>query len=71
MKQYIMICDENGIAALQKVLRADAVQFLEVQGMNMGNTNQYNILVTPVLQPLPSAAITEAPTADSEVPPGV
>lgn len=64
MKQYILVCDENGMGALTKMLRADAIQFLEVQGMTMGENNHYNLLVTPIV---PQLAPAEVPPA-SEIP---
>ncbi len=55
MKQYLMICDEIGMKSLQNVMKTECVQFLEVQGMGMGNGGAYNILVTPVLPPINQA----------------
>jgi len=60
MKQYILVCDEIGMSVLAKMLRADSIQFLEVQGMTMGENNHYNLLVTPVVPQLP---VAETPTA--------
>jgi hypothetical protein len=53
MKQYLMLCDENGLQYLRAILRPETIQFLEVQGMNVGTDNKFNVLVTPVLAPVP------------------
>ncbi len=50
-KQYLLLCDDNGKTMLEKAMRSECVQFLEIQGMTMSG-NGYNILVTPVLPPV-------------------
>ncbi len=63
-KQYLLICDDNGKAAVEKICN-NTVQFLEVQGMTMNGTN-VNILVTPILppvNPMPPLQVPPAPEA--------
>ncbi len=56
-KQYLMLCDDMGMEALKRVFKECTVQFLEVQGMNLNAENRINLLVTPVLAPVPPAFI--------------
>ncbi len=60
-RQYIMICTEEGLEILGKVFKTEAIQFLEVQGMNLNGQNNYNLLVTPVIPPLNPATIAPIP----------
>lgn len=71
MKQYLMLCDEVGLEKLQAIFKPESVQFLEVQGMPVGTSNQYNLLVTPVIAPVnPMGPITPpVPTPEPEVSP--
>lgn len=55
MKQYLMLCDERGMEILRSVFQN--IQFLEVQGMNMSPANQFNLLVTPIIPPVPQADV--------------
>ena len=57
MKQYLMMCNEDGMNRLKRVLN-DAVEFLEVQGMATGN-NLYNLLVTPIIPPIEQVKLTQ------------
>ncbi len=66
MKQYLMICDERGMEILKNAFRQESVQFLEVQGMNMGETNQFSLLVTPVLPPVNRAVISQEGAPEPE-----
>ncbi len=64
MKQYLMLCDEVGMAQLKAIFRSEAVQFLEVQGMGLNGANQTNILVTPIIppvNPMPAPAVPQQP----------
>ena len=62
MKQYLMMCDERSLPALEALFRKDAVQFLEIQGMPLQGATQYNILLTPVIPPVnPVNIITPEP----------
>jgi hypothetical protein len=65
MKQYLMMCDENGMNNVKALLRGDVVQFLEVQGLT--TTGEYNVLVTPVVQPLPQAVVSVEETPSTEM----
>ena len=65
MKQYLMICDDRGIQQLRAMFNPECVQFLEVNGMPLGNNNAYNLLVTPILPPVNPAR----PCAEPEQPP--
>ena len=72
MKQYLLLCDEAGIEALKAVFRTETIQFLEVQGMGLYQSNKFNILVTPVVAPINQAVIElpEQPPVQ-ETPPAV
>lgn len=60
MKQYLLMCDENGYEQLKSLFKPESIQFLEVQGMNMQGGN-VNVLVTPILPPVtPMAPIPAA-----------
>lgn len=48
MKQYLLLCDETSKSVLETCL-SGVIQFLEVEGMNLNGQNQYNLLLTPVL----------------------
>ena len=50
MKQYLLICEEAGMKALEALIKG--LQFIEVQGMDVGNNNVYKLLVTPVIPPV-------------------
>ena len=54
-KQFLMLCDDAGMESLKSVFKENTVQFLEVQGMNLNGENKLNLLVTPVLAPVPPA----------------
>ena len=64
-KQYLLMVDEASMAQLSMVLRG--VGFIEVQGMSLGGNNEYKLMVTPVVPPLPTATIT-APEDSSKEP---
>jgi hypothetical protein len=53
MKQYLMMCDERGVDILSKAFRPEMIQFLEVQGMPMGNDQPYNMIISPTSQIAP------------------
>ena len=57
MKQYLIMCDVVFVNQLKQMLNPQAIQFLEIQGMNLNMENKYNILVTPVTPPVPAAVI--------------
>lgn len=63
MKQYVLMCDENGKELLQRVI--GGIQMLEVMGLSAGEGNaQYNLLVTPVapqIESIPTPKIMEEP----------
>lgn len=61
MKQYLMLCDEEGRKSLEALFRREAVQFLEVQGMGMGG-QPYNLMVTPIMPPVPQAEVHTSAT---------
>lgn len=72
-RQFLMICDEAGMAKLESLFNKETVQFLEVQGMNVAQGN-VNVLVTPILAPVnpmapvpqpPAPPESEAPVADA------
>lgn len=70
-KQYLVLCDELGMTVMKNLFRSEAVQFLEVQGMNLNAENQYNLLVTPVISPVNPVVAKEAPiqtTPEEEIP---
>jgi hypothetical protein len=48
MKQFLMICDEEGVAAISRVC-GTVVKFIEVQGTN-SQDGKYNVLVSPIPQ---------------------
>ena len=48
MRQFLMVCDENGMSAIQRV-SGGVCQFLEVQAMPMEG-GKHQVLVTPVPQ---------------------
>ncbi len=52
MKQYLMVCDEEGVEQFSTLLQPNKMQFLEVVGINLNNENRYHVLVTPVLNPV-------------------
>ena len=60
MKQYLMMCNEQGKSILEFIYKDQAVQFLEVQGMTMAGNN-VNIIVTPIQPPLPPMPTSEEP----------
>lgn len=53
-----MLCDESTLLQFKNMF--GPMQFLEVQGMGVGENRQYNLLVTPVLNPVPPAVIVPA-----------
>ncbi len=55
MKQYILLCGEDGVSKLQSILIPNTIQFLEVQGMSMGDEGKFNLLVTPIPQSVEAA----------------
>lgn len=61
MKQYLLVCEEQGRIELERVLKG--VQFLEVQGMNMNPQGgiALQMLVTPVNPPVTPVVIAEQP----------
>lgn len=52
MKQFVVLCSEQGMSRIADVLKHDVVQFLEIQGMSMGEEGKFNVLVTPLPQPV-------------------
>ncbi len=50
-KQYLLICNEVGMALLNNLFKSEAIQFLEVQGMSV-STGNVNLLVTPIIPPV-------------------
>lgn len=66
-KQFLLICDENGMKVLQALAFPNLIQFLEVQGMKLNGEDKYNLLVTPIVapfsqtiaEPTPQEAIAE------------
>jgi len=52
MKQYLLVCDETALSALEATFKN--VKFIEVQGLSVDHANKVQVLVTPVIQPLPS-----------------
>lgn len=46
-KQYVLVCDEAGMQALANVFIGKSIQFLEVQGMDVGGDRNISALVTP------------------------
>lgn len=56
MKQYLLLCDETSKGVLETV-SSGVIQFLEVEGMNLNGQNQYNLLLTPVLNFVTAADI--------------
>lgn len=51
MKQYLVVCDEEGAQYLSALLMPNRMQFIEVQGVKMNGDHNYNILITPVIAP--------------------
>lgn len=75
MRQFILTTTEDALLRLQEKLGPD-VKFLEVQGTMLNHDNRYNVLLTPVLPPVPPAvfqplAMEGGPTMDSHTEPGV
>ncbi len=52
MKQYLLMCNEEGKARFEAMFRGDS-QFLEVQGMNIQGNEGFKLLVCPVVPPVP------------------
>jgi len=52
MKQFVVLCNEQGMSRIADVFKSDVVQFLEIQGMSMGEEAKFNLLVTPMPQPV-------------------
>ncbi len=52
MKQYLLLCDEPQLSALEAVFKG--IKFIEVQGLNVDQSNKIQVLATPVLPTLPS-----------------
>lgn len=70
-RQFLLICDEAGMKTLESAFKSETIQFLEVQGMNLNGENKLNLLVTPVLSPVPPAVImppAQPPAAPAEAP---
>jgi hypothetical protein len=57
MKQYLMMVNDDLLPALERLL--PGVKCLEVQGLKMGGGNEYNVLVTPVIQPVPQMNLAQ------------
>lgn len=55
MKQYLLLVDDVGMSTLKSAI--PSIQFLEVQGMDVGNNNSIKLLVTPVLPPVTPADV--------------
>ncbi len=64
-KQYLLMCDDRAKPLLERLLCADSIQFLEVQGMTM-NGNAYNVLVTPVLPPVNPMPVATPPASPEQ-----
>jgi hypothetical protein len=66
-KQYLLIVNDCGMEKLKQVL-SPTVEFLEVQGMNMGTDNKYTVLVAPIQPPVNPMPLviesTQPPTPD-------
>lgn len=69
-KQYLLLCDEIGMAKLQTVFSESTIQFIEVNGMNFNTDNKFNLLVTPVVPPVNPAIFPMQPPV-TEIPPQV
>ncbi len=67
MKQYLMLCDEKGMEVLKSAFRPECVQFVEVQGMNIGSTNQFNVLITPIIPAITQAVLPVEPIPEKSV----
>lgn len=48
MKQFLMVCDEEGLTAISRVC-GSVVKFIEVSGMQTPE-GKFNVLVTPNFQ---------------------
>ena len=65
MKQYLLMCNEQGMQVMKYLYKEQGIQFLEVQGMAMAGNN-VNLMVTPILPPLPPMPIPEQPLLTPE-----
>lgn len=54
-KQYLMMVDEAALVKVGAVF--SGIQFIEVQGMDIGSDGRFKIMVTPVIPPLPGVAV--------------
>ncbi len=66
MKQYLLLCDEQGMNVLKHAFKESTVQFLEVQGINLNAENKLNLLVTPVIAPVTPATLPQPPAPPAE-----
>lgn len=68
-KQYLMLVEEDVMPRIDAVFKG--VQFLEIQGMDIGANNAVKLLVTPVLPPVNpiDPSILVAPQAAAQEPP--
>lgn len=51
MKQYVVLCDDEGARILQDFVKPGLFKFIEVQGMSLSTAPAY-ALVTPIVPPL-------------------
>lgn len=63
MKQYLLLVDDHAKALLQSLCAG--LQFLEVQGFNLNGENKFQVLATPVNNPVTPIAI-ETPKVSPE-----
>ena len=70
-KQFLLLCDVEGMYKLKDVFKEGSIEFLEVQGLNLNAENKLNVLVTPIVPVLNQAVTTPAPveSAPEAVPP--
>lgn len=54
-KQYLLMVDDEGMQRIRGV--CGGIEYLEVQGMDVGGVNTYKILVAPVIPPVPSVQV--------------
>jgi len=68
-KQYLLMVDDAGKERFTAMFRGD-IQFLEVNGMNIGDNNAFKVLVSPVPPPVPPmpASAFEAATPPAQPP---
>lgn len=67
-KQFLVLVDEMAMLKLKALFASDLIQFLQVQGMTL-QTGNANVLVTPIIPPVPPMMQSPPPEPDTVPPP--